>query len=384
MSELYIDSASIYEIIGLLRCKQPDETYGWAWRSAIEATSTLIHSHHVIMSPAPHVHGAASGPYGYLMQEISDLIELEKPDPQKAIKAISNTKKWARKNPEEVLNAYETIKTDKNNFSNWLQGGISFSWTEHSNRLGGLFDFQFIPEISRILDVPTDELEKVWNLSKNKKVLEDCSKNITDENNFSIMKDAYVVSALLRGRYHDYLARDSSLQIIHHPIRLPILPSSKGKTRIEFPVSNVESYLSHIILASTFAEKSLNNKIKCWEENMRRVRKEALRGSIDLRQKDYDDVAYELALKAAEQSNIRIHSKLFTDALDATVALGVGVFTSFFLVGWSSFIVGGIAYAASKKTEIGENAARLLGGRQNRLRDLANFEPGRIESTWKK
>lgn len=324
MTDGYIDSSSAYEVVSVLSGKRPNESHGWAWRSALSVSSALINCRYLKLAPAPGLAKAASGPYGRLMISLSDLIVGAKPDQQVEKSALHKTKRWANDNVAKVRDIHREMEADETNFSKWLDWVTAHAWMEHSTRLDGLFDLEFIPEISRVLNVPINYLKDVHQLSRDLNVLNYYTKHRPiDKDDFRVMSDAYTISVLLRGRYHDYVAQESSRQIMHHPIRKPMLPRLIGKPRTEFTVSNTEQYLSTIILSSAFAERGTENRITSWAENIRKARSATLAGAIDLRSKDYDEVALDLAVRAAKRLDIRTHSKLTESVLDAAVTLAL-------------------------------------------------------------
>jgi len=383
MAEGYIDSASTYEIVKLLVSPRPAEAYPWAWQSAITVTSALINTYHLQIAPAPSLASGAGSLYGHLMLGLAELISHPRPEPELTQMALKNTKQWARNNVDKIRNTYEQLKVDNKNYTRWLERAITTSWVEHSERLGGLYNEEFIPVLSQILNVSTSELSQVHKMSRDLNLLRSYVAIWPDDDDLRLMTDAYAISALLRGRYHDYVARKSNLQIIHHPFREQFLPRQKKSGKIRFFVSNTERHLSNIVLASAFAEQGEKQRVSCWLENVLRIRKAVLTGAIDTRQKDYDKVALDLAVDAARRVNIRIHSRWLDDVLDAAFAVGIGTLTSFVLDPWLGFAGGVIEYGISRKVDIGKEVAHLVFDTQARLRDLAKSGSGRIERTWK-
>jgi len=383
MTQGYIDSASTYEIIAVLGSKRPAETYPWAWQSAITVTSSLINTSHLQIAPAPSLESGAGGIYGHLMLGLAELISHHRPDSELTQMAVRNTKQWAKDNVDKIRDTYAKLKADNKNFIKWLERSITTAWIEHSERLGGLYNEEFIPELSRILNVSTIELSKVRELSCDLSLLKHYATNWPDDDNFRLMTDAYVVSALLRGRYHDYIAQKSSIQVIHHPFREGVLPHLKKSGTVRFVVSNTERYLSNIVLASAFAERREKQRVSCWVENVLKVRKAVLAGAIDTRQKDFNKVALDLAVDAAKRVDIRIHPRWLDEVLDAIFAIGVGALASFVLNSWTGFVSKIIHYGVSRKVDIGKEATCRVLDTKARLRDLAISEPGRIKQTWK-
>lgn len=161
--------------------------------------------------------------------------------------------------------------------------------------------------------------------------------------------DAYVVSALIRGRYHDYVARKSGQQIMHHPLRRGVLPTARGSHQ-EFPVANTERYFASIVLAAAFSQRR-KLRVASWTDSVLSARRAMDAEELDLRPKEEENVALETAVRVAKQLDIRAHSSVLDRALETTAALGIGALTSFWLEGWVGFAVsaGVIASSAAGK-----------------------------------
>ena len=384
MTEGFIDSASIYSVVEILTQERPSKCTKWAWGSACQAGIALIGTENLKLAPGPGSFSEASGPYGKLMLGLTSFIGQSSPIPRKRNQALRKTKEWAKTSSEEVKSAYEDLKADKDNFANWLDWSITHAWVENCKRLGALFNIEFLDQITQILGIEDEGGKKyltyLWERSSEQKVVEEYAKNQPDEEDFRYMRDAYILSALLRGRYHENVAQVSSLQIIHHPVRFPVLPSSNGKPRIEFPVST-ERYLSSIILAGAFTERGVENRIACWIENVSKVRKMMQQERIDLRRKAHEEISFETAVEAARKAGVRSHPQWIDEALDISAACGVGILTSFYLASWESFLVSMGVYAITRKINLGETIATTAYERESRLRNLAQAGPGRIEQT---
>jgi hypothetical protein len=150
---------------------------------------------------------------------------------------------------------------------------------------------------------------------------------------------------------------------------------------LEFLLSNTEQYLTKIIFASALVEPKLEAKISVWAENIQKVRSAVVLGRIDLRQKNMDSIALELAIDAAKRSDIRVHPRYMETVLDAAVSLGISAFTSFSLAPWFVTLPVTIGeFIVSRRLKIVEHTARRLFLSEKHLRDLATSEPGRVQS----
>jgi hypothetical protein len=201
--------------------------------------------------------------------------------------------------------------------------------------------------------------------------------------------DAYVLAALLRGRYHDHVAEAANLQIMHHPIRYGVLPKKKETT--VFVPTNTEKYLTSIILAGALSEKKIKDRIVLWAENVIKARKAAKIGAIDLSQKDSNSVAESLAMDVAKRLDLRTYSRLTATSLEALSSLIIDGLVCLGLCPWAGVppwvglpvgpgVTAAIRQGTGKST--GEIAASRLYQRRARIRNLAKAVPGRIEGRW--
>jgi hypothetical protein len=190
-----------------------------------------------------------------------------------------------------------------------------------------------------------------------------------------------VLSILLRGRYHDLIAQEMGMQVLHHPVRTPALPDlpDGATSAVRYDVTNTERIMAHLLWGSGFAERNHNKRIQLWADNVRLVRMAVLTEAIDLPQRTSEDRAVETAVDAARRAGIRTHSKLIEDSADLAFAMGVGALSSFVVNGWPDMYITIGAYVVSKSQAIGERAIRATFESRRRLKQLAEV-PGRITS----
>jgi len=265
-----------------------------------------------------------------------------------------------------------------------MDGAIKVGWAEHSQRLGGLFNVSFIPQIALVLGRDEAHWHALWRLTCDPKWISEQVRNPYGGADFSDVADAYLLAALLRGLYHDYLARDSGGQIIHHPFRAPVLTPLRNTSAVDFSVHNTERFLATITIASAFAEKSMERRIELWASNVHNAHKAFVEGSMDLDPKDYEDVALEVSLRNAKVARIRGYGKWLDAVLRLGEALGVGVLTSFVLNRWAAAAAGVGAQALSDHFGGIGSAANRIFTRESRLRQLAQAGPGRIIRVWQR
>jgi hypothetical protein len=376
----FIDSATVYDIASVTRKDNPSDSCTWAWQSALTTTSALINLQNLKIAPSPSQAGAASDVYCYITKSLSGMVGIIQTNEKCNIEAIAETKQFVTQNTDKIRQAFNDVKNCQS-FEQWLNEGIRYSWIEHSSRLHGLFNFEFIPQLSLITNISEFELKRAWNLSCNTNYLHEIASGKTDNDNLMILKDSYMLSALLRGYFHDVYAKSTDLQIIHHPFRKPILPIL-GTEKIEFNVSNTEKYLSTIVLAGAMSQNSQINRIGTWVDNIEKARRALSAETIDLRNKHFDSVALNIAVDTAKKIDIITSSKYIDKLLEVFISFGINLTSSFVLQGWESFALGTASYIAMDHFRLGKSINKLISNRDTRLKALANTNAGRIEQVW--
>ena len=324
MVECFIDSASAYEVILVLARQRPTDSYRTEWDQALEVTSLLISADQIKLSPSPRREGAASGAYGTFLNSLKGTISrIDLPDASTKT-ALRKTKHWANRNVDKLRRVLGSItgahaSPQACDPASWLEAHISHEWKEHVIRHGALFDKDFIPHLAGILEVSIDELERVRIESADPALVAELVKKRPDSDLFRLIRDAYVASSLLRGRYHNFAAEDSKVQILTHPIRDPILRNGRNGESIAIESSNTERYISSIALAGAFAEKKHQLRVSAWADNVIALRN--ARDQINLEPKDCDETAMEVAIDAAKKFGVRVHSRQLEKFLEVGFGL---------------------------------------------------------------
>ena len=127
-----------------------------------------------------------------------------------------------------------------------------------------IFERRNIRAISHVTGVTQREMTKVYNESKNIRNLRRFASNPSpDDELFARTWHAYLIDLLIRGRYHDEVARMEAARlrggqhsrgglVLHHPARNPVLRQLPGgQTRYE--VTNTDRAFSNILLAGALA-----------------------------------------------------------------------------------------------------------------------------------
>lgn len=382
VTQAFIDSASLYEIVLVLNRAEPRKSYRLEWDQALEVTAALIRTDHLALPPSPQSEGSASGPYGIMIERLRDAVTPLTLTDNITVSALQSTKQWAHRRIDEcratVAEFTGADGIDPNQDAClWLESHIQNEWVEHATRRGHLFDDKFALSISRILDRPSSELERARRVSSDIPYLRSLSKSIPDTDDFRIIRDCFLVSTILRGGYYDNIARISNRQILSHPLRRPKKRLTYEPIKIH--LSNFEKYLSNIVLAASFSESNIDNRILLWTENVIALR--AARGRINFQERIADSHAIDDAVHEARRFGLRAHYRLLEKALDVGIFLGCNMLTSYYLSPFYMPIASAVMYGINQygiNQPIGQTIASAMTVTNNSLNKLSQLGPGRI------
>lgn len=380
MADGFIDWASLTEVANSYHASIRD-AYRWSAMASIEVTCGLVHGRQLKVLPSP-ARGPITtrGPHDVLRAAVTEYVDSTQPTQETIDKRLKDVDIWARRNSTQVreklllcMSNPDMIYGPSCGFDAWLETALGANAEATGLRVGGLFDMTFSRALSKVLSINEKDLKKAWSESANINSLPRVGELA------ETVRSAYVLSILLRGRYHDLVAREMELQVMHHPMRTAILPTlpQPADAPLVYSVTNSERFMAHLLWAGSFGERKQTDRIQLWAENVRRVRLAVLNEEIDLPQRSSDDRAIRTAVDAARKAGIRTHAKLIDDGVDLAVALGIGALSSFVVNGWPDMYVTLATYVASKKQDVGERLMRPTYENRRRLRHLGEL-PGRI------
>lgn len=377
----WIDSMSITQVVQAFEVwPKSSSPYGWYVPGAV--TVLLIFTDNVGLAPGLSARKTvSSGPVGFLTRELIRAGVLSRPDFVNSVRklAIRQTQHRVNRYCDKIINDYrEFLARNLEDVRGWMDWSIRSAWVEHTQSFGNLIDAQFIPQLARILDVTEKDLLDLHKLTGALDVVKHFGRRQPNTDAFNMTYECFLLGALLRGLYHDYLARQGTQQVAHHPFREVLLPKTATQSLV-YEETNVESYLANIVLHSTLLEKKLECRLARWADNIGRIRAANRLGyeEIDLRPIEDPDLAKKKAMEAAKIVGIAVHPRWAEEAANALPALGVGA-AGFMLDPFAGFAIGGGYYFISRKIDIGKKVARKIYARSGRLSILAQSPPGRI------
>jgi len=377
----HVDGGTVSGALSLFRFHRPNNAYPWAWQNASEVTALLVSTEHIGLSPEPAPLRPPTDPTGPLIRQLSGVVESRLIHHEISSTCSVQTKRWVRRNLEKIRGSYAQLKTDIAGFGSWLDWVIENSWASHAARKGGVCDRVFLREVALALEVPYGDLLRIQQLSADPVLLRRFCRHHRSSGDFDLMVDAFVVSAIIRGKYYAMVARGSSCQFLCHQSRESIFATAPPSSN-EYGLTNTERYLAALLVSSAFRERRYTARISAWSDGILRSRRAVAEERIDLRHRRLDDVALEESIRVLKLLDIRTTSKWIDRGVDAGLALGVGVLTSFFLDPLAGFAVGMISAPVLGRIQLGQTVG-ALSQTKKRLRNLAVAEGGLLRRNWR-
>lgn len=377
----WIDSMSITQVVQAFEVwPKSSSPYGWYIPGSV--TSLLICTDNVGLAPGLSTRKIVSiGSVGFLTRELIRAGVLSSPD------FVNSVSELAIRQVQQRVNRYcDRIKNDYRDFlarspedvGGWMDWSIRSAWVEHTQNFGNLIDAQFIPQLARILDVTKKDLLDLQRLTGSLDAVKHFVRKQPDTDTFNMTYECFLLGALLRGLYHDYLARQGTQQIAHHPFREVFLPKTAAQS-LAYEETNVESYLANIVLHSALLEKKLRSRLARWADNIGRIRTANRLGyeEIDLMPVEDPDLAKKKAIEAAKTVGIDVHPRWAEAVANLLPSAGVGA-AGFLLHPFAGIAISAGYYIVSRKIDIGKRVAQKIYARSGYLSRLAQSPPGRI------
>jgi hypothetical protein len=289
--------------------------------------------------------------------------------------------------PNVIKRALNEAEGDTKNFPEWLERSVERMWVNHSKMHGALFDHAFVPYLAEALECAPRDLFAIYSRSQDPQIVASWVKCSPVSEEVKLARRAYVLSAIVRGRYHEHIASDSErpLQLIHHPLReleavRTKLPAGPGK-----PVLPAEQYFIRMSIGSALLERDERKCITVWLQNIERARAAILAGSVALPDTACAEEAEEAAAACAVKVGTVSTSRRARVALELAVNVGIGILVTVSISPWLAWRAPVAAsalhmgYKTLRGRTLGEDMAGLALDTRRRFRLLGRSLPGRIE-----
>ena len=380
----FVDSASLYELVNFFRTG--NESPAWARQVSHELSTLFIASPRVHIMPGFRVDGTPSDAYGTLILQLQDRVGILEVGDATTAQALRRTRRWSSERASRIREVLDGMhegtfhdgREDYASFTPWLTNFFEHNAVEHARRLEGTFNRILIPQLSKILDIPSRDLDRVWLLGCDAKFLRRPQLlDRTSSEPVQIMWDAVAAAALIRGRFHDGVAELARVQVIHHPVRSPVL-KALGPTLDAYGGTRSQEFLAAILLNSALREKGLDARIAAWASSLEDVRRQVHQDNLDLTETSTLEQAERQAVDAARSIGIRRFSGRVTQGIELVAALGVGTVTSFTLSPWEGAATAMATSLASRVPQVQQVLSRPERASRKQLRLMAQARSGRL------
>ena len=386
MTIAYCDSATIAGATAALDYGNYDKLHPWAIDSVKTVTALMLFHSEIYLMPSLRIDAKISQGifdlYDFTIENMKSILSTQPIDwslyqrmAEWSNSALDDLRTWLRNDQSAATMAVNKAKSSPS-FEPWLEWSIRAAWEGHSRRLDGLFNAELLPEIAGMLNCSEQLLFDVWIRSRDEAQIKRWKKMKGED--FELAKDAYVISAVLRGRYHESIGRNMG-GVVHHPIREGALVQAPAGTRTTIPVSPSVDFFLNIIFNASIKQRTSKSRIKSWIGNVEEARRnpQILR---KLSESDYDGSrAMHLAAEAAQTIGIQVYPD-WVKLCDVSLSLGLGALSSFVVTDWRAFLLTTATVLITKPVERAVKKASL---REHKLRELASLSPGRISRNWK-
>jgi hypothetical protein len=373
MAHGFIDSASIHSALAVLKLQRTRDLSAWERQSLLETTYLLLFQD-IGVIPGPGSYRGASGLYSYV---VSGLPSLEGHQFRRDL-ALRSTRTWLAKDKEALPKAWNRLQSEPE-FPVWSAMSRDLFWVDHVRMHTSLFNEEFIPHISRVLNCSEGDLRAVRARSESEQVVRQWLRTDLSADEATLANDAYVLAALIRGRFHEYVGSGSNLHLCSHPFRKSIgrpLATSSGE-----PVFNSEEYFVKVVVGSALLETTEERRVKAWVANLEKARKAIRLRGLALPHALLESDAERLAAEAARACAITSTYARVRRELDIAAALGIGGLALVAISPWlglfGPFVPG--VYRYFRGESIGDDLSRIAFDTTRRFRRLARATPGRIE-----
>lgn len=410
-----IDSASIMNAVGALvshKKYHPENYREWnEWTNdsiAHVAMRLITHGEiEIPTGPLPDVCGLS--PYSTLTRCYDKAIDgLKILDRYQRVPGdihfpVANSlfKNWLIENADELPVIIQKTQAESS-YHGWIKWAIAEAWVDDSRRMNGLFNENMVSTLSPILCVSETKLKNLLIETRDPAQVKKWSEGHDLNRNFDLAKEAYVASAILRGKFHEKISVVQGKGGIRHPIRgyLPIETDAPEIT--EYTCPKALEFMINIINKHALIETTPEDRINHWINNILKIRNAYVRKNLDNAfywdQNFENHEVFKIVMGTIDKFELIMHRKPLEDKFETMVMAGIGAgiaLSSYCLnLPWavdplSTIVIAGLSSAASdcvirrleKKKDIGRSLAEKiekLTRNEDSLYNLATASPGLV------
>ncbi|MBO4272720.1 hypothetical protein GSF24_19140 [Microbispora triticiradicis] len=261
---------------------------------------------------------------------------------------------------------------------------------EHTIRLNGLFEADFIKEIADVVGLTLEECRELHEYSKNPREVQEVGQRIARGRGTSVdevLIECWLSGTVLRGVYHDELAQGRRRQHFRHPLRsYSQTAHTNAKSVSCYEVNSAQYYFAGILLAASFAaSRKPVERVKLYAENLYAARAARFSGKLLLGEPD-TPMSHEVGLDRAVREAQQLIRDGVLDVSDRRVTAVAGILSSlpsqiigFWLAPWAGALLGLGSAAVDNFYAPGPRMIRRGRSSRKRLEDLAQAGAGAVD-----
>jgi hypothetical protein len=377
-----IDSARIQQVIQWFHpVAGIERDYSWNRANILEMTDLLLTADAVaIATSAVPSQNTPKDSHHYFTSRAFDkgLVSVQARNETSAAQAADEVTSWVNNGQAGIAELRAAILNLQatHEFKCWISWAREATWDGDSQRIGGLFDLTWGDALAKALEIEPERLIRIHAQSKD---VDRARRLIL--NSYSdalVLERAFVGAALLRGRFHDAIARLNAHSHVHHVFRSEILGAKPYDAVFSRP-SETAVVLGSMIISLADQESDTHSRIDRWLDSIRRCRSYLATGDIKLSAEPAADGAVGAAfaiLKGAEvdcapeaERNLaRLVDSVGIGVVAAVVAQFLGVTEP---IHPAAITMGVAQWIYGERRGVVERAISLQYGNRRRLSDLA-------------
>lgn len=367
-TEAFLDSSSLHDAFAALRIGKPELWTMWVHRCLVDSTYLLLFSNvQIIPGPASATRQPLPGDERALVSELPTLV-----GPPISSQAGSKLRRWLSLPKSPLSSAWRKTIAEPE-FEHWCALRRELFWEHHAQANIGLFNPEFISTMAPVLGVSEKELREIHALSTNLDNVRSWA-NGGEKSAAQLADQAYVLSGLIRGKFHEYTARDCQIQLAAHPSRAVIAgPTEDG---IELPSTNTSQYFVRLLIGSALRERE-RHRVSTWRQNVLKARDALSRGSVKLPNLADGD-AEALAIRVARRIGIEVASRWQRRLLSGALETNLALYSSLLVGPWGLMVAAGTRlYKLVRGRSVTDDLVTALVS-DSEFDRLARAVPGRI------
>ena len=384
-----IDRATAVMVPAVLASPTPEPKFRWGIEGALAFSILSLFTSHTTFAANPSPDKRVSGLFGeFLSGALSYTLPEQRATARAEREAILATKNRCS-DATAILHALNSIKLNPS-YPWWLDYHAQHQLVDHASRLGGLVDPQFSEHVSTVLGLPNSEILRIIEITREVGNVASLSERLakgkcTDSDNQIL--DAWLASTLLRGVYHDEIARVRRRQHHRHPLRCYLGANGHSVSSGSlFEPNPAQETFAAILLGITFsATKEPINRIRLFNSNMASAKRALSTGGLSLADSATGmtvESGRERAVSEARQlvksGHLDAGGRMESAAIDASIGLtAVGI--GFALSPWLAVAVGAGATIAQVIGRPGQELATRRRASRHNLLKLADAAAGAVD-----